>query len=457
VNQTDILIDTKYLKKYGEFHKEWKEKISPVEQILPNGNKIIIRYNIEYINEKTEKTLSISPIFILLCLIDSKIESQLLPVSWKTSKVNDDYLKIKFKNKNKILYINKSNKSIVDKIPRKIVPSNYSSNSNTNNHNNFINPLLTKEEKEEQEKILFLNELENQDKNLEEAKIRKQKELELEEKRKKEKKVLSKMLGNKHFLLKDFDDVNTKKKQKIGNESDSESEDNIAEGIDEGNVDKNFSNAELKIIYSNEIKLYKELLEENNVNILTKFQDLLPKLIYDSRYLKIPKKIRERIFDEYVREKELKEKELKVKEIEMQKEIENEIEIEQVNNNNNQIEEKNDYLDSEFSKFKDTEKYYKKKEIDVKGKKKEEDERLLRKISQDKLKAIIKSQIEKGEIHSNTPFSEFEARNIHNPDFYNALQIDREFLFNEAKLKVKKILEESKISFINLCLYIISA
>jgi hypothetical protein len=301
--------------------------------------------------------------------------------------------------------------------------------------------------------ILFVEELTNQDIEFQEAKLKKQQELELEQKMKKEKKILSKLLGKKHYLLKDSEaESANKKKQKKENESDEESEDNIANEIDDANnFDKNFTVAEIKIIYACDIKLYKELLDENGVNIFSKYQEVLPKLIYDSRYLKVPKKIRERVFDEFVREKETNEKEAKEKETkEAEEELKNKQNLEEIGkaslidfNNNNKKNEKV-FIENEIDKFKETEKYSRKvKETDLKGKEKEECERKMRKISQEKLKALIKSQIEKGEIHSNTPFSEFEARNIDNPDFYNALQIEREFLFNEAKLKVKKIFEES--------------
>ncbi len=120
----------------------------------------MIRYEIEYVNEKIEKTLSISPIYILLCFIDSKVDSNLIPESWKTSKINENYVKIKFKNK-KIIYLNKLNKTMSDKIPRKITASSYSNTiiPNANIPNNFsMNLVPNKEEKEEQNKFLYLNE-----------------------------------------------------------------------------------------------------------------------------------------------------------------------------------------------------------------------------------------------------------------------------------------------------------
>jgi len=444
VNQTDVLIDTKYVKEYGEFYKDWKEKIIPIELNFPNNSKFISGYNITWVNEKAEKSVSISPIFVLLCLIDSKIDSQLIPESWKSSKVNNDYIKIKFKS-NKIMYISKANKSILEKIPRKIT-----SNNQINLPSN-INPFINKGNISEPEKVAFVNEFENQDKMLQEAKAKKQQELELELKKKKEKKILSKLLGNKHHLLRD--ETNPTKKKKKENNSDSESEENIADFIDEGNSEVNLTLAELKIKYANEIKLYRELMDENNINILCKYHDILPKLIYDARYLRVPKKIRERIFDEHVREKETKEKELKDKEL---KDEHIEMNILQENNDISEIrkikesKEINMLLDPEIDKFKETERFSKKINSEMKKKTGEELEKESRKASQDKLKALIKSQIEKGLIHSNTPFSELEARNINNPDFFNALQIDREFLFNEAKLKVKKILEESRIIYIKI-------
>ena len=444
--QTDILIESKFTKDYGEFHKEWKEKIIPIEKII-NNNKIVIGHDISWINEITNKTVNISPIFILLGLIDSNIDANLIPQKWKECKINDEYVKIKFKNK-KILYLNKTNKKIVDKIHRKpgsnIIRQNIPVLINENDKNQNNKNILSLDD--DTEKVSFLTELENVDKIMEEAKILKKKEKEEEIKKYKEQKLLSKLLGNKHIL-------NKNKIQRKKNASDSESEENLLnEYEDVNNLDHNLTTAELKIKYTEEIKNYKELLKENLISIQNNYENELPKLIYDPRYLKIPKKLRQRIFDEYVREKddekvlinidakqELKnpEKILKDEQENFENKINNLQNIEENNKNNNDLKKI----------FEDVKNCNENKNI---KKLIDHNEKNKRKISQDKLKSLIKSQIEKGEIHSNTPYLEFEMKNIENDDFNNALQIDREFLFNEAKLKVKKILEESKnFLFIN--------
>lgn len=440
--QTDILIESKFTKDYGEFHKEWKEKIIPIETII-NNNKIVIGHDISWINETTNKTVNISPIFILLGLIDSNIDANLIPQKWKECKINDEYVKIKFKNK-KILYLNKTNKKIVDKIHRKpgtnIIKQNIPVLINENDKNQNNQNILSLDD--DTEKVSFLTELENVDKIMEEAKILKKKEKEEELKKYKEQKLLSKLLGNKHIL-------NKNKIQRKKNASDSESEENLLnEYEDVNNLDHNLTTAELKIKYTEEIKNYKELLRENSISIQNNYENELPKLIYDPRYLKIPKKLRQRIFDEYVREKDDEKVLVDIDNNQVLKNPEKILKEDQENfenkiNNLHNVEENNmKNNNNDFKKIFDDVK----NSNENKNNKKlhEHNEKNKRKISQDKLKALIKSQIEKGEIHSNTPYLEFEMKNIENEDFNNALQIDREFLFNEAKLKVKKILEESK-------------
>lgn len=491
INQTDILIETKYAKEFGEFHKEWKEKITPIEQTIPNtNNKITVGFNITWNNERLQKTVAISPIFILLALIDEKIDHSLVPESWKFCKINDDYIKIKFKNK-KILYLNKHTRSLCDKIPKKAdnkIAHNFFAYSNINADNSrSINLKIIPETQEN--KVSFLNEFENEDDKNEKAKILKEQEKEIEEKKKKEKKLLSKLLGNKHFLLKENNEYNSKKKNKAENDSDAESEENIIDNMEVDNRDNNLTLAELKFKYASEIKLYKELMQEKNITILSKYSEVLPQLIYDPRYLKIPKKLRERIFDEYVREKEAED--FQKIQLEKNKEYESEKSLldndhnknllnnmtkeEQINTqpdnltqdnidirsiqkanmtsntsmimniNNGNISETSKNKSSDIFDLKNLENMMDKKAKEkIKEKQNDNREKNMRKISQNKLKALIKAQIESGVINSNTPYAEFERLNFDNEDFQNSLQIDREFLFNEAKLKVKKILEESK-------------
>lgn len=91
---TSICIDTKYLKSYGEFYKEWKEYYTKENSIL----------DIYWYNEKYKTSTYDNPIFILLCLIDNKVSGEAIPIYWES--MDDSYIKVIFKNK-KVLYIDR--------------------------------------------------------------------------------------------------------------------------------------------------------------------------------------------------------------------------------------------------------------------------------------------------------------------------------------------------------------
>lgn len=139
-----------------------------------------------------------------------------------------------------------------------------------------------------------------------------------------------------------------------------------------------------------EIKAFHDLLKEKNIGIFALFEKELSTLIYDSRYNKLHHELRKYAFDEYVKKLYYKDKE---------KEKEKVISSNKINT---------------------------------------------RKINQDKMKKLLKSLIEKGELTITTSFSEFQKKYEDNPIFQDTISSDREFLFNEAKLRLKKLLEESK-------------
>ena len=127
-------------------------------------------------------------------------------------------------------------------------------------------------------------------------------------------------------------------------------------------------------------------MKEKNIGPFSIYDKELPKLIYDLRYNKLPIELRKIIFEEYIK------------------------------SNPTPTEEK-------VSKVLD------------------------RKQGQEKIKILIKKAIENGDVNLNTSFAEFQLKYEDDSLFTSALSIDREFLFSEAKLKLKKILEESNIKY----------
>jgi len=134
--------------------------------------------------------------------------------------------------------------------------------------------------------------------------------------------------------------------------------------------------------YTKQIVEFKKLLKEKGVTASSKFDQELPRLIYDQRYLNLAADLRRDVFDEYVKSFTL-------------------------------VEIKSD------------------KSID-------------RKKGQEMMKYLLKRAIENGDLNLNTSFYEFQEKYGENNSFLQTLPVDREFLFNEAKLKLKKLLEESK-------------
>lgn len=60
------------------------------------------------------------------------------------------------------------------------------------------------------------------------------------------------------------------------------------------------------------------------------------------------------------------------------------------------------------------------------------------------MKLLLKRAIENGYLNLNTTYRDFQIKYGDDNLFLEAMPIDREYLFNEAKLKLKKLLEESK-------------
>jgi hypothetical protein len=147
--------------------------------------------------------------------------------------------------------------------------------------------------------------------------------------------------------------------------------------------------------YSKEIDDFKSLLKDKGISKFSFYDKELPRLIYDDRYNKLPNDLRKIIFEEYL---------------------------------------KNISLESE--------------KID------KSDKTVNRKQGQEKMKILIRRAIESGELNLNTTFANFQEKYEDDPFFNEAIPVDREFLFNEAKLKLKKILEESK-NLINISILLI--
>lgn len=150
------------------------------------------------------------------------------------------------------------------------------------------------------------------------------------------------------------------------------------------NDDKSIS--EIREEFIKEIEDFKYLLKDKSINKFSIYDRELPKLIYDERYNKLHSDLRKIIFNEYV------------------------------------------------------------KSISLESEKKDKngDKLLNRKQGQENLKILIRKAIESGDLNLNTSFTNFQEKYQDDHLFCDSLPVDREFLFNEAKLKLKKILQESK-------------
>jgi hypothetical protein len=148
---------------------------------------------------------------------------------------------------------------------------------------------------------------------------------------------------------------------------------------------------EIKVDYLKEIENFKNLLKEKGIGRLSSFEKELFKLIYDERYNQLPQELRKQVFDEYVKHA---------------------FSLDKSESTRNQ--------------------------------------QLNRRQGQEKMKILLKRAIEKGDLNLNTNFADFSEKYQDDNLFTESLPIDREFLFNEAKLKLKKILEESNILFLTL-------
>ena len=150
------------------------------------------------------------------------------------------------------------------------------------------------------------------------------------------------------------------------------------------NVDELKETKSIEILdYTNEVEEFKILLKEKKVGITSVYDKELHKLIYDRRYINMPLHLRRDTFEDFIRSLTL---------------------------------------------------------IEIKSEKP-----LNRREGQEKMKLILKKAIENGDINLQTTFYEFQEKYGDDNSFLQANPVDREFLFNEAKLKLKKLLEESKI------------
>ncbi len=132
--------------------------------------------------------------------------------------------------------------------------------------------------------------------------------------------------------------------------------------------------------YEKETKDFKELLKEKNIGLNAVYQKELPKIVYEERYKNLPQELRKKVFDEYVKE----------------------------------------YLP-----------------------KQKQQTAIERKKNQEKLKNLLNEMIEKSIITLKTTMNEFKELMKDNDTYNCNTQMDRDFLFNESKLKIKRIEEES--------------
>jgi hypothetical protein len=84
------MINTILYESFGKFTLDWKEFIKDSEMY--------------WYNKELQKSTWDSPIFILLNLIDNRVNTNLVPLFWEN--INENYLKIFFKN-SESLYLDK--------------------------------------------------------------------------------------------------------------------------------------------------------------------------------------------------------------------------------------------------------------------------------------------------------------------------------------------------------------
>jgi transcription elongation regulator 1 len=137
---------------------------------------------------------------------------------------------------------------------------------------------------------------------------------------------------------------------------------------------------DINLKYKLEIDQFKLMLEEKNISKYSSYEKEIPKLIYDKRYISLPIELRIPIFEDYQNSIKFEEKVEKI--VEKRKGFEN-------------------------------------------------------------FKLLIKKAVETGFLNITTSFAEFHQKYEDDSSFIDLNQRDKEFLFNEAKLKLKKLLDES--------------
>jgi transcription elongation regulator 1 len=153
-------------------------------------------------------------------------------------------------------------------------------------------------------------------------------------------------------------------------------------------VNKEEPKVDINLKYKFEIDQFKLMLEEKNISKYSSYEKEIPKLIYDKRYLCLPIELRIPIFEDY--------------------------------QNSIKFEEKVEKVEKVVEKRKGFENF----------------------------KLLIKKAVETGFLNITTSFAEFQQKYQDDSSFIDLYQRDKEFLFNEAKLKLKKLLDES-ILFLN--------
>ena len=333
-----VMIDSKYLNYYGDFIKSWKE--------FKNEEGMSFWYN-----EKINRSVWDNPTFIHICLAENKVEKTWVPLFWKS--FNEDFIKIKFKNKRKMF---------IDRVKRVVLEK------------------IVKEEKEK--------EINDNITQIPEGMISGQKYIKqfvLEKVREQMNEGISKEFENENHDFLESDIINTNKDSIIIKQENTFNEDKTIKnqvkagnsniGLDEVSAYDSQNNQ-----YEKEIKEFRELLREKNIGINALYQKELPKIVYEERYKNLPQEFRRKTFDEYVKDFLPKQKHLTA--------------------------------------------------VD-------------RKKNQEKLKNLLKEMIDKNQISLKTSISEFQELMKTNPIYISNTMMDRDFLFNEAKLRIKRIEEES--------------
>lgn len=328
-----IKVNEKYLQAYGNFLSDWKEYQS--------------EGTLFWYNEKINRSVWDNPTFVLIALLENKVDQSWNLRYWKGK--DESHIEIKFSNQRK-LYINRVSRKIAYSIekPKPIEEKIQEIPDGMISGQKYIKQYVLEKVRDK-----FNEGLE------------KQNEEESEEERE------------------TINNVGQDIEMEIHSKERVQSNESNLEKIENSNsiAERKFYLDSLKENFDKEIGEFRQMLQEKNISLNSTYQRELPKIMNDPRFNNLPQDFRKRTFDEYIKDILPKQRHSSV---------------------------------------------------------------LERKKNQEELNSLLNNFIERGVLTLKTTFAEFNLFLKDNEVWKKNLEMDREFLFKESKLRIKRIQEEGK-------------